>query len=669
MASEAPHTLAAIVSIDIAGYSSLAERNPSEAVERVRRLRARAGTAAAMHGGRIFNTSGDGIMLEFASASDALATASSLCDRELRIGIHVGEATRAENGDLLGHGVNIAARLQSQAAPGSILVSQVVRDTAASDVAGMLVARGKIRLAKMRETVNVFALEKFAAGESSAYGAPLLAVLVFDSLSSARSTRTLAEGLSEEILYAVSRLPGLKVLGATSSFSFRGRRKSKAPRALGASHVLDGSVRREDTHVRVAAHLSDVETGIALWTGRYDRELADVISLQEDIAREVANALAIAFGEVQRARAPQLSAALTDSYFEARQLMRDGAVLCTQSAAAALDGIVREAPEFARAWAALATAKLEVLRLARADRARLVEDAREAAQRAIGIDPSLGEAYAVLAALEGDYFSRWQEREALFDKALEVEPNTPLLLFRHGQFLVSVGRVAEGYAQQKSAFERDPLDPMLCAFHGYNVWARVSKADGRAILDAAAARHPDNVPVWFMRLNTAALDGDFTHAAMLRAQAGRLVPGLAASASYRAGERAQEVMMAPSPEAFMKLGEDFTAMAEAEPSAALDLAVALSVLGFTGPALGLFEEALDNVDAWRAGALETTRPHIGYETALLFLDQTRPLRMDPGFAKLCARLGLARYWNATGRWPDCVAETEGVYDFKSACAQ
>ena len=108
-------------------------------------------------------------------------------------------------------------------------------------------------------------------------------------------------------------------------------------------------------------------------------------------------------------------------------------------------------------------------------------------------------------------------------------------------------------------------------------------------------------------------------------------------------------------------------MAEAEPSAALDLAVALSVLGFTGPALGLFQEALDNVDAWRAGALETTRPHIGYETALLFLDQTRPLRMDPGFAKLCARLGLARYWAATGRWPDCVAETSGVYDFKAAC--
>jgi TolB-like protein len=667
MTSEAPQTLAAIVSIDIAGYSSLAERNPSEAVARVRRLREQAAAAAGVHGGRIFNTAGDGVMLEFASASDALATASSLCDAEVRIGIHVGEATRAENGDLLGHGVNIAARLQSEAAAGSILVSQVVRDTATSDMAGKLVARGKIRLAKMRETLNVFALEKFAA--SRPVSTPLLAVLAFDTLSNDRSTRALSEGLSDEILYAVSRVPGLRVLGATSSFSFRGPRKAKAAKALAATHILDGSVRRADTHVRVAAHLAEVETGIVLWSGRYDRELGDAISLQEDIAREVSNALAVAFKEVHRTRPLKLTAALTDAYFEARQLMRTGAVVCNQSAAAALEGIVREAPEFARAWAALATAKLEVLRLARTDRARLVEDAREAAHRAIGIEPTLGEAYAVLAALESDYFGRWQEREALFDKAVEVEPNTPLLLFRHGQFLVSVGRVAQGYAQQASAFERDPLDPMLAAFHGYNVWARVSKAQGRAILDGAATRNPDNVPVWFMRLNTAALDGDFATATTLRAEAPRLAPGLTASASYKAGERAQEVMMAPSPEAFMKLGEDFTAMAEAEPSAALDLAVALSVLGFTGPALGLFQEALDNVDAWRTGALETTRPHIGYETALLFLDQTRPLRMDPGFAKLCARLGLARYWSATGRWPDCVAETNGVYDFKAACAQ
>ncbi|MBC7770464.1 MAG: hypothetical protein H7124_16915, partial [Phycisphaerales bacterium] len=306
-----------------------------------------------------------------------------------------------------------------------------------------------------------------------------------------------------------------------------------------------------------------------------------------------------------------------------------------------------------------------VLRLARADRARLVEDAREAAERALGADPSMGEAYAVLAALEGEFFGRWREREALIEKALAVEPNNPHLLFRHGQFLIATGRVAAGFAEQARAFELDPLDPMLAAFHGYNRWSQGAKAEGRAILEEAAKRYPDNVFAWFMRLNTAALDGDFAAAQKLRADAERLLPTLVESASYKAGERMQQLMMAPSPEAFMQLGEDFSAMADAEPAAALDLAVALSVLGFTGPALEIFGEALDNPDAWRAGALETTRPHIGYETALLFINETRTLRNDAEFAKLCVRLGLARYWRDTGAWPDCASETG--YDFRAAC--
>jgi hypothetical protein len=239
-------------------------------------------------------------------------------------------------------------------------------------------------------------------------------------------------------------------------------------------------------------------------------------------------------------------------------------------------------------------------------------------------------------------------------------------LFRHGQFLIATGRVTAGYARQAEAFALDPLDPMLAAFHGYNVWARRDKAEGRAILEESARRYPENVFVWYMRLNTAALDGDFATAQQLREEGARLVPGLAESAVYKAGARMQELMMAPSPEAFIKLGEDFAAMAEAEPSAALDLATALAILGFNGPALELFGDALDNIDAWRMGALEAARPHIGYETALLFLEQTRGLRSDPAFAALCVRLGLARYWREADAWPDCVEEAP--YDFKAACA-
>jgi len=667
--AEAPRKFAAIVSVDIAGFSALAERDAAEALALVARVRLLATSITARHNGRIFNTAGDGLMLEFIGASDALTAAIALCeaqtDAKLRFGVHLGEVTETANGDLLGHDVNVAARLQAEAAPGTILTSQVARDGASPELRAKLQPRGKIKLAKMRTLTAVFALDPSGGPVKAHATTPVLAVLAFDTPARDRATRTLADGVSEEILFAVSRLPGLKVIGSTSSFAFRGRDKPRAAAGLNATHILDGSVRRTDDRVRIAANLTEAESGIVLWSERYDRDVGDTFAMQEDIAVEVAKALEVTLGEAKRVRAPTLTPALSDSYFEARELLRSGAIPCIHAAAAALDRIVREAPDFARAWAALASSKLETLRLSRTDRARLVEDAREAAERALGADPSMGEAYAVLAALEGEFFGRWRERETLIEKALAAEPNNPHLLFRHGQFLVSTGRMAQGYAQQARAFELDPLDPMLAAFHGYNVWSKQSKEDGRAILVEAAKRYPDNVFVWFMRLNTAALDGDFAQAGELREDGARLIPGLKASASYKAGERMQQLMMQPSPEAFLQLGHDFAEMAEAEPAAALDLAVALSVLGFTGPALAIFGEALDNVDAWRAGALETTRPHIGYETALLFIGETIQLRMNADFPDLCTRLGLSRYWQETGFWPDCLDETP--YDFKAAC--
>ncbi len=665
----ASRKIAAILACDIAGYSSLSERDQARAIASVALMREHANAAAAARGGRIFNTAGDGAMLEFATASDALSAAMALTealkDPPLRFGVHLGEVTLADGGDLLGHGVNIAARLQQEAPPGGIIVSQAVRDTVDAPLAAQLTPRGKIKLAKMRETMPVYAL---GALKPAVATQPVLAVLAFDNATRDRETRFFSDGMSEEILYAVSRLQGLKVLGSTSSFAFRGRNKPKAAAALNATHVLDGTVRRAGDSVRITPQLVDAESGVVLWSQRYDRALDDALALQEEIAREVAKALAVAMREAGRVRAPKLTAALFDQYLQAREQLRIGTPAQMAAAATKFERIVKEAPEFARAWAGLATARLEVLRLARTDRTRLMEETQDAAERAIGLDPGAGEGFAALACLKCD-FESWREREALFERGLDAEPNNPLLLFRHGQFLVSTGRVLAGYAQQARAYELDPLDPMLAAFHGYNVWSKVSKDDGRRILDDAAERYPDNVFVWYMRVNTAALDGDFATAAARREDGHRLLPQLSDSPVYKAGKMMQDALAAPSPDAFMKLATDFSSMAERQPSAALDMAVALSVLGFTGPALSMFGSALDDIDAWRLDALEAVRPHIGYETALLFIDQTRALRMDKGFVNLCSRLGLVRYWRDGDVWPDCVEESAYAYDFKQACAE
>jgi adenylate cyclase len=661
--------LAAIVAIDVAGYSALAERDQEAAARLIARLRENAVAAATAHDGRMFSTAGDGAMLEFSSASDALSAAITLRDEEyeapLRLGVHLGEVLIAANGDLLGHGVNVAARLQAAAEPGAVLVSQIVRDTVQGALAERLRSRGRIKLDKMRATLSVFALAPSQkAVEPEPARAPVLAVLPFDNVSRDRKMRYFSDGVSEEILYSVSRVRGLKVIGSTSSFAFRGRDKPKAAKALAATHVLDGSVRRAENRVRIAAQLIDAETGVVCWSDRYERDLDNAFVLQEEIAAEVAGALALALGQQRRSRDLKLTASLFDAYLRAREDLRSGAPARIAQAADAFADILREAPAFARCWSALAMARLELMRMARSDRARMRDEACEAANRAIGLDPAIGEAYAVLSALESE-FGRWREREQWLTQALDAEPSNAFILLAHGQFLVSVGRVREGYAQQAHAYEVDPLDPMVAAFHGHNVWATTSKEDGRRILNDAAAHWPNNIFLWYMRLNLARLDGDFTTADTLAAHGLRLLPELKDSVVFKAGAMLQGVLMAPSAEAFLELGEEFSRLAELEPSAALDLAVVLSVLGFVDPALAIFEEALDDIDVWRATANHALRPHVGYETALLFIQATLALRLNPGFVRLCARLGLVRYWRESGAWPDCAEDVAGVYDFRA----
>ncbi|MBK6704598.1 MAG: adenylate/guanylate cyclase domain-containing protein [Caulobacteraceae bacterium] len=263
--AEAPRKHAAIVSVDIAGFSALAERDAAQALAHVARVRGHAREITARHNGRIFNTAGDGLMLEFANANDALNAAIALCEIEreakLRFGVHFGEVTETATGDLLGHDVNVAARLQAEAAPGTILVSQIIYTNADPALAERLQPRGKIKLAKMRTLMNVYALDPSGAPVKARATTPTLAVLPFDTPARDRATRTLADGVSEEILYAVSRLDGLKVIGATSSFAFRGRDKPRAAKALNATHILDGSVRRTDDRVRISASLAGGRVG------------------------------------------------------------------------------------------------------------------------------------------------------------------------------------------------------------------------------------------------------------------------------------------------------------------------------------------------------------------------------------------------------------------------
>jgi adenylate cyclase len=256
----ASRKLATIVALDVAGYSARTEADEAKTTAEVAALRSVIEDIAGRHNGRVFNTAGDGFMLEFASSLAAVEAAFELaekCEPKVRVGAHLCDVVVQPNGDLLGHGVNVAARLMAQAEPGSGLVSADVQRTIRSTLAKRLVSRGVLHLDKMTETIEAFALAVtapvIAPAQTNAASEPVLAVLPFDNLSNDPEMQFFSDGVSEEILQTLARSAGLKVIGRTSAFQFRGARKGEAARLLKATHILDGAVRKSGSRLIVRA--------------------------------------------------------------------------------------------------------------------------------------------------------------------------------------------------------------------------------------------------------------------------------------------------------------------------------------------------------------------------------------------------------------------------------
>jgi len=290
--------LTTIVALDVAGYSARTEADEARTAAEVAALRRMIEGITAARGGRVFNTAGDGFMLEFGSslaAGEAALALADECTPKVRVGVHLGDVVVQPNGDLLGHGVNVAARLMARSDPGSVLVSADVRRTIRGPLAERLVSRGNLQLDKMTETIEALALGVAAVDVAMppASAEPLLAVLPFDNLSDDREMQFFSDGVSEEIIQRLSRGAQMKVIGRTSSFQFRGGDKTprNVAKELKCSHILDGSIRRAGGRVRVAVHLVEAASQTTLWSDRYDRGLEDIFAVQDEISERIAAAL------------------------------------------------------------------------------------------------------------------------------------------------------------------------------------------------------------------------------------------------------------------------------------------------------------------------------------------------------------------------------------------
>jgi len=657
---DAPQTrrLATIVALDVAGYSARTEIDESRAAAEVSALRESVERVAAAHGGRVFNTAGDGFMLEFGSSLAAVEAAFTLareCRPEVRVGVHLGDVVVQENGDLLGHGVNVAARLMARSDPGSLLVSADVRRTIRGPQAERLVSRGPLRLDKMAETIEAFAPSEArhaAATTRPENPEPLLAVLPFDNLSDDREMEFFSDGVSEEIIQRLSRGAGMRVIGRTSSFQFRGSDKAarKVRDELGCTHLLDGSVRRAGGRVRISAHLADAATQTTLWSDRYDRTLEDVFGVQDEIAERIASALAQTFN---RFSTEAVDPAAYDLYLRASPTSYAPDEL--RGCVALLEKATRSAPHFAEAWGRLAFIRSWLLnyepftdRVAAADRIREAADRTQTVD-ADNVDAALARLFLV------PRFGRFGDDEAIVDGLLGMHESASAQMYV-GWYVRNLGWVRTGLEAAERAYRLDVLNPMAANLTALGRMAAGRVEDAVPIFENLVARVPEmSFPVANLMRAKAFLGDWATVDRLLDPSAGFPLR------EFQDGVAFIEAKRDPTPENVGGIREALEERLAATGGVDVSRLVYAAHLGLVDDAYRVAEHAR----LGPRGAADDLMGPDAYRPALLFQAGMPELRNDPRFVPLCARLGLVHFWLETGRWPDCADEVP--YDFRGEC--
>jgi serine/threonine protein kinase/Tfp pilus assembly protein PilF len=321
----------------------------------------------------------------------------------------------------------------------------------------------------------------------SAAATPSIAVLPFADMSAGKDNEYFSDGLAEEIINALTQIPGLKVIARTSAFAFKGQNTDvrRIAEVLGVANILEGSVRKAGNRIRVTAQLIDAADGGHLWSERYDRDLADIFAIQDEIAQAIASAL-----RIKLSRAPQSTRRYTpklpsyESFLKARFYLQRWNRESLAKARECVEQAIASDPEFALAlgelgWCLYAQVTENII-TAREGTALM----RASAQRALEIDPSLPEGQAVLGLVAMiDY--DWTEADRRFRLAMTREPVPPLVRYFYSWCLASLGRIADAIEEVERALQEDPLNLLLRGAAGMCLYGAGRRAEAEAKLRQA----------------------------------------------------------------------------------------------------------------------------------------------------------------------------------------
>ena len=508
--------LAAILAADVVGYSRLASADEDRTLARLRALRSDLiDPTIAVHNGRVIKRTGDGALVEFRSVVDAVRCAievqNGMVERnagvpqdrriEFRIGIHLGDVVEESDGDLMGDGVNIASRLEGVAAPGAICLSEDAYRQVKARLDLSVSDLGNTQLKNIAEPIRVYSLQVGTAAQAKAAAtseAPAalpstasppklsIAVLPFANMSGDAEQEYFADGISEDIITALSKLSQLFVIARNSSFTFKGRNVNvqEVGRSLGVRYVLEGSVRKSGNRVRITAQLIDATTGGHLWAERFDRDLTDIFAVQDDVTQHIVGALALNLteGDQQRLATEQTdNLEAYDCFLRGREQLWRFTREQNIQARELLQRAIELDPKFAPAYAFLAVAHgLDYVNQWSTSPSTSMEQAEEFATRAVALDdrypyahwalgiinlhlrrhdmaireaertislaPNLADGHESLGnALH--YSGRSEEALACFDRAMALNPYYPdIFLHFQAQAMFQLGRYEEAVA-------------------------------------------------------------------------------------------------------------------------------------------------------------------------------------------------------------------------------
>jgi pentatricopeptide repeat protein len=460
--------LAAILAADVAGYSRLMGADEEGTLERLKALhRELVDPKIAEHHGRIVKTTGDGLLVEFASVVDAVRCAvevqQAMAERntdvaadiriELRIGINLGDVI-VEGDDLYGDGVNIAARIEALTDAGGVLVSNTVYDHVRDRLSCAFEDLGEQQVKNIARPVRVYRVRDASATNAPAPrplplpDKPSIAVLPFQNLSGDPEQEYFADGMVEEIITALSRIHWLFVIARNSTFTYKGQTidVKQVGRELGVRYVLEGSVRKGGGRVRITAQLIEAETGAHLWADRFDGSLDDIFDLQDKVAISIAGVIepTLQAAEIRYSVArPTKDLTAYDLYLRARALASSYERDHLAQALDLLEQVIDREPRYGPALALAATYRVDLENYDWADRRDEAENRRAAvdlAREALSVaadDPGvLGRSAIVLGRFGEDIDAAL----ALIDRALVLNPSFAFAWYWSGWLRVFAGQ-------------------------------------------------------------------------------------------------------------------------------------------------------------------------------------------------------------------------------------